>query len=247
MKPVRPQVLIVSILCMVLALVLAACGGETPTLPTPPTSTPTPEPAPSPMPTTPVMSEEEKLAEYASQHAGGPGAIFVGDPIQLPGPPSHEALMLRVPEEQYNTAFLGALYGVPERGLSSQMFIYNSDYYQGLIQKAKLTDPTPLTSSGESIEIQHTCLDRGLPTCILVESYWAPNVAKRTNGQVKISITSFVELGLAGPDTLGQVGDGTLDMVDIYSGYVAGALPPTKIQSPLGHVSGLGDFIFRIE
>ena len=127
------------------------------------------------------------------------------------------------------------------------MFIYNSDYYQGLIQKAKLTDPTPLTSSGESIEIQHTCLDRGLPTCILVESYWAPNLAKRTNGQVKLSITSFVELGLAGPETLGQVGDGTLDMVDIYSGYVPGALPPIEIQSPLGHVSRLGDLLFRFE
>jgi len=180
------------------------------------------------------MSEEEKLAAYAADHAGGPGAIFVGDPMQLLGPPPHDALMLQVPAAQYDAAAAAALFGAPALGLPSQLFIYTSDYYQSLLQKANLTNPTPLVSSGESIEIQHTCLDRNLPTCVMVQAYWAPNVAKRTNGQVNISITSFVELGLSGPETLDQVGNGTLDMVDIYSGYVAGALPPIEIQSLWG-------------
>ena len=131
----------------------------------------------------PAMSpEEQKLAAYAAEHAGGPGAIFVGDPMQLIGPPPHEGLMFQVPEAQYTQASTAALLGVPVMRIPSHMFIYTSDYYQGLIQKANLTNPTELTSSGESIEIQHTCIDRNLPTCVLIQAYWAPNLAKRTNG-----------------------------------------------------------------
>ncbi len=174
------------------------------------------------------------LAQYAAEHAGGPGAIFVGDPMQLIGPPPHEGLMLQVPEAEYTQASTAALFGVPALGIPGHLFIYSSDYYQRLIQKANLTNPTPLTSSGESIEIQHTCIDRSLPTCVLIQSYWAPNLAKRTNGQVKLSVVSFVELGLSGPETLEQVSRGTLDMVNIYTGYVAGQLPALEIQSLWG-------------
>ena len=45
--------------------------------PIPPTATPVPEPT-SEVP--PQMTEEEMLAQYAASVAGGPGAIFVGDP-----------------------------------------------------------------------------------------------------------------------------------------------------------------------
>ncbi len=45
-----------------------------------------------------------------------------------------------------------------------------SDYYRDLIDKANLTDPTELTSSAESIEIQHVCIDRNLPACVLVHT-----------------------------------------------------------------------------
>ena len=122
-------------------------------------------------------------------------------------------------------------------GIPSHMFIYTSDYYQGLVQKANLTNPTELTSSGESIEIQHTCIDRNLPTCVLIQAYWAPNLARRTNGQVDLSVVSFVELGLSGPETLDKVGDGTLDMVNIFTGYVSGVLPALEVQSLWGTAS----------
>ena len=62
----------------------------------------------------------------------------------------------------------------------------------------------------------------------------APNLEMRTNGQVKLTVTSFPELGLAGPETLEQVGNGTLDMANIYTGYVAGAVPALEIQSLWG-------------
>ena len=50
-------------------------------------------------------------------------------------------------------------------------------------------------------------------------------IRERTNGQVDIQISSFPELGLAGPDTLRLVEDGTLGMAEIYSGYVGGDYP----------------------
>ena len=192
---------------------------------------PTPEP-------TPAMSAAERqaaLAAYASEYAGRPGAIFVGDASQLMGPPPHESLMFDFPETVYTQVSAAALFGLP--GTPGQAFIYGSDYYQGLLDKANLANPTELTSSGESFEIQHVCIDRRLPTCVLVQTYWAPNLAARTNGQVQLSVTSFVELGLAGPDTLNQVADGSLDMANIFTGYVAGAYPALEVQSLWGVAS----------
>ena len=208
---------------------------------TAPEPTPTAAPAPSEASATatpalqptesPAMSQAEKLAAYAAEHANGPGAIFVGDPTQLIGRPPHERLMFQFPAEQYNLLAGAALVGSPELQVPSHLFIYSSDYYQGLIQKAKLTNPTELVSSGESIEIQHVCLDRNLPPCVLIQAYYAPNLARRINGQVQISVVSLVELQIGGPDTLTQVSDGTLDMVNIFTGYVAGELPALEVQS----------------
>ena len=213
----------------------------------PPTPEPvaTEEPAATPVPAStletaapPSVSDAEKLAAYAAEHANGPGAIFDGDPTQLIGPPPHEGLMFQFPEELYtNVAGLG-LIGSAERGVPSHMFIYTSDYYQGLIAKANLTSPTELVSSGESVEIQHVCLDRKLPPCVLIQGYLAPNIAQRTGGQVKISVVSLAELAIQGPDTLTQVSDGTLDMVNIFTGYVAGEVPSLEVQSLWGSAPG---------
>ncbi len=43
-----------------------------------------------------------------------------------------------------------------------------------------------------------------------------------------------VSLGLAGPDTLTLVSDGTLAMANIYGGYVGGEMPPIEIQNLWG-------------
>ena len=278
-------------LAVILAFVLASCGGEdaTPTATTAPTptampasttappaatpddaagATPAPGPTAAPAPETPVPAAtaepvptqtsapaatapaaaaapvppptapaaptvQDPLADYAASVAGGPGAIYAGDFMQLIGPPPHESLMF-VPPEQYTQAFQAALFGVAPLGIPGHQFIFTSDYYQELIQKANLLNPTELTSSGEDIEIQRTCIDRNLPTCVLVQAYWAPNLAKRTNGQVKLSVTSFAELGISGADSLTLVGDGTLAMTNIYTGYVAGAFPAIEVKSLWG-------------
>ena len=204
--------------------------------PAEPTASPQPiAPTPEPTPAMSLAERQAALSGYAAERAGGPGAIFVGDVGQLMGPPPHEALMFDFPEAVYTQVSAAALFGLP--GLPGQTFIYGSDYYQGLLDKANLINPTELTSSGESFEVQHVCIDRRLPTCVLVQTYWAPNLAARTNGQVQLSVTSLVELGLAGPGTLDQVANGSLDMANIFTGYVAGAYPGLEVQSLWGVAS----------
>ena len=198
----------------------------------PATATPEPQPTAPPEPAEPT--EQELLAAYAAEHANGPGAIFVGDPSHLIGPPPHDGLMFGMPAEQYNFLAGAGLAGAPELQIPGHMFIYSSDYYQGLIRKARLTSPTELVSSGENIEIQHVCLDRNLPPCVLVQTYLVPNIAARTNGQVKISVISLAELSIDGTDTLNLVANGTLNMVNIFTGYVAGQLPALEVQSLWG-------------
>ena len=190
-------------------------------------------PAPTPTPT-PQSVVSLELRAYADEHANGPGAIYVGDATQLLGPPPHPSLTFGVPEAIYRQGSAAAVLGFEPAGIPDHLFIYNSDYYRDLIDKANLTKPTELTSSGETIEIQHVCIDRNLPTCVLIQTYWAPNLWERTDGQVELSVTSFVELGIAGPDTLSQVADGSLDMVNIFTGYVAGAHPSLEVQSLWG-------------
>ena len=215
--------------------------------PTPIPPTATPEPAATATP--PPATEEELLAQYAAEHAGGPGAIFTGPPAnpisfaQLIGPPVHEGLVFLPPGEgqqaQFRQLFQVGLFGLEQLGVPGHQFIYTSDYYRALIERANLLNPMEPTSSGESIEIQHVCISRNLPTCVMMEAYFAPRVAARTNGQVQVSITSFPELSGAGgggitQESLNLVGEGTLDMANIYTGYVSGALPAIEVQSLWG-------------
>ena len=229
---------------LILALAAAACGEAA--TPVPPTAAPTattaavaptattaaqPTETPTAMaeePTEAMTSEEDPLMKYAADHAGGPGAIFVGDVSQLAGP----APMTPAGEPD---ADLGDSEGnVPLSALEDHLWLYESDYYQSLIEKANLTSPTELTSSGESIKIQHACINRALLPCKIIEQYWAPNLEARTNGQLILEVSSFPELGLAGPDTLQLVSEGTLSMANIYTGYVAGELPAIEVQSLWG-------------
>lgn len=235
------RLLFVSLLMVSLLLLagVAACGeAATPVPPTvAPTATTAPEPTATPAeaptamaeePTEAMMSGDDALMAYAAEHAGGPGAIFVGDIDQLVGPAPLTA-------DGSPDADLGDLDGnVPLSALEDHLWLYESDYYQSLVERANLTDPTELTSSGESIDIQHVCINRSLLPCKIIEQYWAPNLEARTNGQLTITVSSFPELGLAGPDTLQLVSDGTLSMANIYTGYVAGELPAIEVQSLWG-------------
>ena len=165
-----------------------------------------------------------RLQAYADAHAGGPGAIYVGDLSQLVGPAQTEG----------QGGFDG---GVPMASIEKNKWLFESDYYQEILKKAKLLNPTELTTSGEDITIQHACINRSLLPCQMVTETYGPGIFERTNGQLTIQITSFPELGVSGTDTISLVSDGVLGMANVYSGYVAGELPAIEIQSLWGMFS----------
>ena len=219
--------ILLPVLTLILILAMAACGPSDEPAPTaaPATSAPAaPTPttaAPAPTDTPQPAASAITLEEYAAQRAGGPGAIYVGDLNQLVGPaPSVE-----------QGDFDG---NVPLDALERHDWIYESDFYRSLLEKARLTNPTELTYDGDPVTIQHACINRALLPCVLIETYFAPNLEKRTNGKLIMNVSSYPELGLAGPDTLTLVSDGTLEMANIYGGYVGGEMPPIEIQNLWG-------------
>ena len=96
---------------------------------------------------------------------------------------------------------------------------------QATTQQATEAAPAPAAATQEPITLQVVCINRTLRPCELIDSFYAPRVAERTNGEVTIEISSYPELGLAGPDTIRLVNDNTLEFAEIYSGYVGGDLP----------------------
>ena len=223
--------------------VLVACGESA--TPVPPTNTPAPtEPPPPTEAPTEAMQEEptaameegdgmmmwevsDELKAYAAEHAGGPGAIYIGDGdlSALVGPSVYPDFM-----GTYGTDLGDDDGQVPLDALEDVRWVFESDYYRQLLETANLTNPTQLTSSGESIELQHTCINGQLLWCKHQRTYFVPNVQERTNEQVTINITSFPELGLAGTDTASLLADGTLSMTEIYGGYVGGEFPTLAVQ-----------------
>ncbi len=88
----------------------------------------------------------------------------------------------------------------------------------------------------ETITLQYACINRTFKPCQLVESTFVPMVDQATEGRVQIQVTSFPELGLAGPNTLRLVQDGSLGFSEVYAGYVAGDVPLLDIQILWGTV-----------
>ena len=234
----RSPLLLTLALFLILGL-LVACGGaatdeeEAPAPTAAPAATATPVPATAttaPTATTAAMAEateapasdvDPSLQAYADEYAGGPGAIYVGDITQLVGPAKS------VEQGDFDG-------NVTLDSLERHLWIYESTFYEELIEKAKLTDPTPMTYDGDPITIQHACINRALLPCVALETFFAPNLLERTNGKLEFITSSFPELGLAGPDTLSLVTDGTLDSATIYGGYVGGEMPPIEIQNLWG-------------
>ena len=220
-------------LAVLLVASIAACGGaaEVPTEAPAPTAAPTAVPPTQPPPTdTPAAMKEEpkesdsgvsaQLQAYADEHANGPGAIFVGDMGQLDGPAPDVAL--------------GDFDGnVTAEAIQKHAYVFESAYYQSVLERANLENPTPLVSEGLEFDIQYACINRALLWCALKEKYMFPRVLERTNGQLRLITTSFPELGIAGPDVHTLVADGTLAMADIAQ-YIAGAFPAIEIGSLFG-------------
>ena len=125
-------------LIVMLLLALAACGPSDAPAPTaapaatsPPAATATPQQAAATATPEPA-AQTITLEQYAADHAGGPGAIYVGDLNQLVGPaPS-------VDQGDFDG-------NVPLDALERHDWIYESDFYRSLLDKARLTNPPELT------------------------------------------------------------------------------------------------------
>ena len=183
----------------------------------PPTATPAPTEAPQAQaeePTeAPMMSGDSDLQAAAARLAGGPGAIYVGDLSQLVGP---------VPEPIEDD--IGDYDGVPFEGLEDYLYVFDSDYYREMIERANLTNPTQATTTGLELSYQFACINRALTHCKLAE-WFSERVEERTNGQLVIEIIGYPELGIAGPDILELLTNGTLSFAELPAAYTAGDLP----------------------
>ena len=239
---------IFSLAVVILMAFFVACGEAATPVPTntsaPPTEPPAPTEAMEEEPTAMMEEEEEDATEgdamsgvsdelkaYAAEYAGGPGAIYIGDGNfeALVGPAATQQALDQLGDDIGVT--LGDADGnVPLNALLEAQWIYESDYYQALIEKANLTNPTELVSEGEQITLQYACINRSTLQCRIVPAYFVNNVFERTNGQLKVDITSFPELGLAGFDTMTLLSDGTLSAAEIYGGYVGGEYPTLAVQ-----------------
>ena len=102
------------------------------------------------------------------------------------------------------------------------------------MEQANVENPTELVDRDEVFSIQHARLNRALSFCRVIETFYFPNVIERTNGQVDFVMSSFPELGLAGPDIPNLLAAGTLGAGSVVDPYVAGHLPALEIQYLFG-------------
>jgi TRAP-type C4-dicarboxylate transport system substrate-binding protein len=58
---------------------------------------------------------------------------------------------------------------------------------------------------------------------------WGRVVEQRTDGRVKIEVTSLPELGLGGAEIIRVLKTGVVDIAEVYGGFVAGELPLIEI------------------
>ena len=169
------------------------------------------------------------LVAVADELAGGPGSIYIGDGNfgRLVGaaPGVSEVRNEETGQLEIDDPLGDGTGMVPLRFVEKNRHIFETDYYRSLLEKAKLTDPTPLTTSGEEINIQYACINRALLPCKLQIIYFTENVRERTNGQVDFEVSSYPELGLAGSDMLDLVQQGTIEFAQIQPAYVGGTWP----------------------
>ena len=233
---VKP-ILLGAALILLMAFILA-CGEAATPVPTeaPPTAAPTAAPtattaaaAPTPTEAAAMMSGDDALKAVADELAGGPGSIYIGDGdfsrLVGPAPGVSEKENEETGEMELDDPLGDGNGMVPLEFVEKNRHIFETDYYKSLIEKAKLTDPTPLTSSGESHNIQYACINRALLPCVLQTVYFAENVKERTNGQVDFEVSSYPELGLAGSDMIELVETGTIEFAQIQPAYVGGTWP----------------------
>ena len=162
------------------------------------------------------------LQAAADALAGRHGAIYVGDLNQLVGP---------VPEPICDD--IGDYDGVVFEHLEDYLYVFESDYYKGMVERANFTNPTQATTTGEELSYQFACINRSLTHCKIAQ-WFSDRVFERTNGQLKIDIIGYPELGIAGPDVLELLATGTLSFAELPAAYTASDLPAMDMKNLWG-------------
>ncbi len=236
---IKPFLLGIALVLLMGFVVACGTAEEATSVPTAeaPTEAPTNTAAPEPTNTPEAMEQEEEeeekeetapmpgvdpaLVAAAAERAGRPGAFYIGDLNQLVGPAPAEGLG-------------DANDMVNLEGLERERYIFELQYYKDLVESANFTNPTEMTYDGEPIEIQFACINRSVAPCELFDSFFKAQIEERTNGKVLVEITSFPELGIAGPDSLDLISNGSLSFAEISSSYVSGAMPEAELQILFG-------------
>ena len=159
----------------------------------------------------------ESATTPADQTSSRPFAVYRGNLSDLVGPAS--------------SPDLGDDKGqVPLHALEQHRWLYESDYYQELVQKANLDNPTPLTSEGQAIGIRHACSHHAYSWCKHMHSFFASNLMSRTNGQEQIEIKSYTDFKRPNWEVFELLNDGSADSVTASPWLMSQLLPGTDIQ-----------------
>ena len=101
----------------------------------------------------------------------------------------------------------------------------SSDTGSGSTTTTAAATAVPSTgTTGASFEFQYVCVNRTLLPCKVIQEFMDA-VSTRTNGQIKIQLSSYPELGISGFDMIRLLEDGTIGLGEIYSGFVGGEFP----------------------
>ena len=90
-------------------------------------------------------------------------------------------------------------------------------------EQATETTDQATGASDQVFTMQFVCINRSLQTCDLFTEYVA-RVEERSNGQLKLDITSLPELGISGTDMLDLLEDGTVEFTELPGNFVGGDL-----------------------
>ena len=91
------------------------------------------------------------LLAAAAERAGKPGAFYIGDLNQLVGPSPGEGL--GDANDMVNLA-----------GLERERYLFDSEYYRNLVERANFVNPTERVYDGDPIELQYACINRTVAT-----------------------------------------------------------------------------------
>jgi TRAP-type C4-dicarboxylate transport system substrate-binding protein len=99
---------------------------------------------------------------------------------------------------------------------------------------AKPAEAPKAAPAAAQFNLKLLCINRTLQPCAILWPEFAKGVEERTKGQVKIQMLSYPEAGLTGFEFLRVIKPGTVQMGEMYGGFVGGDFPLAEGVEMLG-------------